>query len=367
MSTTTKQPERQGHASSIIFKSLSAYEMKPVDWLWKGYIAKGVISIIHGWPEAGKGAITADMVAAFSNGGTLPDGTKAPKGRVLWFSSEDSPSYVLQGRIRAAGGDPEMVAIFEAVQQQQPNKPSKRRTSFDLETDLANLEKAIVASGDVVAVIFDPITSYISGDLKRKDTVRGALDPLTAMAERTKVAVILIGHDVKVTKDHDRAASLFSGSAAFWEIAQAMFVVEHSDPDNRDSERRFMPSKFKLPGGRPPSLGFVTEGACVGNVDTIRVKWQGQIDARAEDALRGDDHANDNKPTKLDHAKAFLRTVLANGPVPEKEVKRFAADEGIAGITLQRAKTALVESVYNQSQKATVWRLVDHPALRMIQ
>ncbi|MEY9828474.1 hypothetical protein ABIA25_000289 [Sinorhizobium fredii] len=358
----------KSYTGRLVAKTLSTYEIENVQWLWRGYLASGKQTYIHGWPEAGKGMVLVSVVAAITTGRKFPDGADAPKERkrVIWFSAEESASDTLMPRILNADGDPDMVEIIEAVK--SPLNPKKQQ-HFDLQSNLRDLEELINFHGDVAAVIFDPLTAYISGQQTDKGHMREVLDPVTKMAERTGVAVIGVVHDVKVAdkgKGYKRAASRMAGSSALWEIPRAAFFVHHTNPDDKDSERQFMPSKFNLPGGRPPSLGFVTTKAYVGDVQTVGIEWQGEIDAKAEATVRdlGNSGHDDAKLSKKEKAKVFLRSFLAHGPVAQTEVEAAAKDEGITAATLKRAKDELrsadtVEVYFSRSRNCWFWRLLE--------
>ena len=78
---------------------------RPIDWLWKGYLARGKLHVLAGAKGAGKTTIIISLAAAFTKGGRLPDGTKAPIGDVLMWSGEDDAADSLLPRLIASGGD----------------------------------------------------------------------------------------------------------------------------------------------------------------------------------------------------------------------------------------------------------------------
>ena len=67
--------------------------------------------------------------------------------------------------------------------------------------------------------------------------------------------------------------------------------------------------------------------------------------------------------SETDDAKAFLRDLLADGPVPSKQIQADAAGAGHAWRTIQRAQKALgIESVkkgghFGTVKQQRVWRL----------
>jgi hypothetical protein len=59
------------------------------------------------------------------------------------------------------------------------------------------------------------------------------------------------------------------------------------------------------------------------------------------------------------NAVVFIKTILADGPVPAKEVELLAKDEGINKRTLARAKIGIAESymVHEEGKPVWYWRL----------
>jgi putative DNA primase/helicase len=92
-------------------------------------------------------------------------------------------------RLIAAGANLDRIHIVSAVTN------GKDRKGFDLKADLGLLEQKVAEIGDVVLVVIDPISSYLGKtDSHKNANVRGVLEPLAEMAERTRVAVYSVTH-----------------------------------------------------------------------------------------------------------------------------------------------------------------------------
>jgi hypothetical protein len=113
-----------------------------------------------------------------------------------------------------------------------------------------------------------------------------------------------------------------------------MAFVVGKDP--QDENRRVLASTKNNLVVPPQSLMFGLEEAESGSV---RVNWLGQSEVSAKDILA--------TPQDQEHADArsealeFLHDVLADGPMPAKQVVEEADDAGIAEKTLRRAKKLL--------------------------
>jgi putative DNA primase/helicase len=62
---------------------LDSVERKTVDWVWRGRIPKGMITILDGDPGIGKSSVIRFLAAAYSIGGWLPDHGDVPRSRTL--------------------------------------------------------------------------------------------------------------------------------------------------------------------------------------------------------------------------------------------------------------------------------------------
>ena len=81
----------------------------------------------------------------------------------------------------AAGADRKRVRLVSAV-----CNPDGSRRAINLQHDLDLLEQEIADFGDVVLVVVDPVSSYLGKtDSHKNSEVRGVLEPLSEMAERT--------------------------------------------------------------------------------------------------------------------------------------------------------------------------------------
>jgi putative DNA primase/helicase len=192
----------------------------------------------------------------------------------------------------------------------------------------------------VALVVIDPISSYMGKvDSHKNADVRGVLEPIAEMADRTRVAVLTVTHFSKpnggtATKAHHK----FIGSIAFVAAARTAFVVLE-DPD--DKERRlFLSAKNNL-AEPPQGLAFRLEERIVGEgegIVTSRVDWEPEpVVTTADEALAADGKSS----LALAEAEDFLQALLADGEVPSKQVEEEAQEIGITKATLRRAKKKL--------------------------
>ena len=205
-----------GSGASPALVSRCAAEIAPekIEWLWSGRLARGKHTCIAGEPGTGKTQICMNITATVTTGGKWPCGEgQAPLGNVIILSAEDGAADTIVPRLIAAGADLNRVHVVSAV----CNVDGKRRRAVNLQSDLELIEKEIAAIGDVALIIIDPVSSYLGKtDSHKNSEVRGVLEPLSEMAERTRVAILSVTHFSKAGANNTtKALHRFIGSIAF--------------------------------------------------------------------------------------------------------------------------------------------------------
>jgi putative DNA primase/helicase len=344
-------------ASRALFRRVSDVQAKPIRWLWPGRIAQGKVSMIAGNPGLGKSQVTVDMAATVSTGGRWPiDRKYCEVGNVIILSAEDDPSDTIRPRLEAAGADLSRVYILDAVLDRSLTGGSETPRAFNLKTDMDQLESMLKKIGGAALVIIDPITAYLgTTDSHKNAEIRALLSPLAELAGRYGAAVVAVSHFNK--NANTEALMRVTGSLAFVAAARAAYVVA-KDPEH-DARRLFLPLKNNL-GNDQTGLAFTVESAQVksatGGIETSRVVWESSaVTVTAEEAMKP--QVPDEERSDLDDAKDFLRGLLADGPVPSKQIRGDAEGAGHAWRTIQRAQKALGIVPFKKGMKeGWVWQ-----------
>jgi len=315
-----------GHAPEIEDVCAADVTTKAVEWMWRGRIPEGKLTMFDGDPDLGKSVVTMDIAARASTGRPFPDGEPCEAGNVLIVNVEDGADDTIVPRLKAHGADLSRVFLFSSV----PDADGGTRL-LELPQDIMILEKKVVQRGARL-LILDPVLTMLGGDANKDQDARKALAPIRDMAERTGVTVICVRH---LNKNVSLSAiQRGGGNMGLIGVARAgAFFAQHPD----DDKLRVMAVHKSNLAQRPPSLSYRIVTSEVH--DTARVEWAGTTDHDANSLASGP--ATPAEKSKLDEAKEFLRDELSDGPMWAKLVLRDARDAGVAQATLYAAKTAL--------------------------
>jgi putative DNA primase/helicase len=337
----------------LVMRAASAIKMEPVSWLWEGRMAIGKLCLVAGEPGLAKSQVTLWLAAAITRGGILPSGEKAPLGRVIILSAEDTAEDTIVPRLKAVGADLDRINIISMVRETRGGVSAQR--SFDLQLDLPALEKAIIELSDVKLIIIDPIASYMGKrvDSHKNAEVRAVLEPVATFAAKHKVTVLGITHFSKGAGP--TAINKFIGSIAFIAAARSAYVVT-MDPDSEDEDRRlFLPVKNNL-ARLGQGLAFRVEQIML-EADGIatpvsHVRWLEETVERSANTVLAE--LAETRDSAISQAEDFLNEFLADGRRRMTDVQQAARGHGHAWRTVERAKRKLgVVSVNNPETPAS--------------
>ena len=324
---------------------------QPINWLWPDRIALGKLTMIAGDPGLGKSLLSIELAKHVTNGIRWPvDDTPCPTGDVILLSAEDDHADTIRPRLDAAGANPHKVYFLESIC--NINKKGELiRRSFSLKRDVTAIEKELEQRPQTRLIVVDPISAYLDGtDSHNNSDIRSLLSPLSELANKKKVAVVIITH---LNKGSGQGSAMYraTGSLAFVAAARAVFIVTR---DQDDSDRRlFLPIKNNLGTDRE---GFAYRVIQADNGAPI-VDWEDRaVTISADDALAA--LSNEHK-TKRQDAISFLKRELKDDRlVDSEELFKSAESCGVKKRTLLRAKSELgVDSYKKDYDGGWAWGL----------
>jgi putative DNA primase/helicase len=307
-----------------------------------------MLTIVAGAPGAGKTTIALALAAVVTRGGRWPDGSRCEHvGDALVWSGEDPPA-VLAARLAAAGADLSRAHFVTGA----------GGGSFDPSRDVAALEAVAANLPAPRLLIVDPIVSAIASDSHKAAEVRRGLQPLVDLGRRLGCAVLGISHFGKATAGRDPVERVI-GSVAFAALARVVLVAarEKAPEDGAEPRRVLLRSKSNC-GPDTGGFAFGLERVEVArDVEAQRVRWLEAVHGSARDVL-AEVEAPDDDPESPGDVADWLRELLADGPLPAREVKKHATDAGLSWRSVQRAmRRAGVEARREGFPSCTIWAL----------
>jgi len=336
------QSNADTHASGREVELLSADSLVPtsVEWLWKGWLAKGKLHLFGGMAGTGKTTAALKIAACVTQGVGWPDGQiSVPQSVVIW-SGEDDIEDTLLPRLIASGADLSRVKFAKAL------KNGEKKERFDPAKDLALLEEASKRLGDVGLFILDPVVAAVTGDSHKNAEVRKSLEPVVGLAARSGAAVLGITHFSKGTAGASPMERI-TGSVAFTAVSRIVLVaaVRHRRGE-QDEARLIVRAKSNIgpEGGAfsyEISFGELERHEGISASSISFGEFEEGSASELVDALEfgeGDEvRVNPSRREAVD----FLKELLKDGPVLAKTVHQEAEDACIAKGTLKRAKEDL--------------------------
>src|SRR5579859_8039212 len=137
--------------------TLSSVESQPIPWLWRPYLAYGMIHLLSGEPGCGKTWLALAFAAALTVGKVPFVGESCRPHDVVYLSVENSPQYVVRPRFDILEGDANRLHVLQGAVTGEG--PKARREGVRL-SDIPLLESALKQTGARFLVV-DPIQSYL--------------------------------------------------------------------------------------------------------------------------------------------------------------------------------------------------------------
>lgn len=324
--------------------------LRPTYWVWDGRIPHGALTLGPGREGVGKSLFCAWLAAQITLG-TLPGIHHGTPHSVIYAATEDSWERTIAGRLLVAGADLSKVYRVEVEQ-------VGTTVALSLPRDCAALAEQITTH-DVALLILDPLISAVDSRINvNQEELRGALEPLAALADHTGTAIFGLAHFNKATGTD--ALSRITGSRAFAAVARAALAFAR-DPHADDGSCVLSQVKNNLGRLDIPSLRYTVESITVPTPEGLgnwgRLRFIGETDTHVEALLNDSETGQDR--TERDAALGWLTDYLTINPKSASaEVKKAARAAGFSETTLHRARVSLKVTTSDEGfPRRTFWRL----------
>jgi hypothetical protein len=336
---------------------------RPTTWLWFNRIPEGEVTVVEGRKATGKSTVASDIAARVLAGAPMPDATPGIEGNVLYLCGEESLAKTVRRRIdrelKKFGVElrPNQFRVLDALEVDGVKR------GFEIPGDLDVIE-AQVQSNDKLLVV-DVLDNFLGDQVETHNnhSVRRALGPLAALAQKLDLTVIVIRH----LRKGQEGVALDQGMGSVGIGGQARSVIRCDHHPDKDELRVFAMVECNVATCRAVSWGYhiVTEFDDHGPIAYLQ--WTGEEEVTADELAAA-------KPGRAKEAKQieeWLDGLLdgGDGEVPAGDVERLGREEGFAPRTVSRVKKKMhLESkqVYDKSPDGKVikvWKWTRPPII----
>lgn len=325
-------------------RRLSDVKMRNIEWLWREWLALGMLHILAGDAGVGKSTLAFDWAATITRGSLWPDMTPAPAGDVLIWSGEDDLERVILPRFRLAGGDVDRcyhVSAYEGA--------AGEKRAFNPATDMGTLVDAAPPACRLIVV--DPIVSAIRGDGHKNNDVRQGLQPLIDLAAARNCAVLGISHFRKNSENTNPLHRL-TDSLAYGAAARLVMAASKSEDG---ASRRLVRVKSNIGNDQGGFAFELAHEPVEGAIVSQRIRWLETLTGTAKELIGGTATAS-----KTQAAAAFIIAQLEEngGCMPTQQLKQAAQAFGHAWRTIEDARQTIPVRPFRNGL-AYWWQIVD--------
>jgi hypothetical protein len=300
------------------------------EWLWPGWIARGVLCLLAAEGGKGKTRFWMDLVRRSYNSLPWPDGSPPflheGDGRYLVVAADNNHRQL--ANVAEAFGVPDEAIVFNTTAANPYGG-----TSLQAAEDLEDFEARIARVRPVFAVV-DTITN--TADYKAQDAsdAKKQYKPLQDIAIRTGVPIVCVTHLNASGKTLGRRAV---------EKARTVIQLSQPDPEGQPNRRRLWVDKtYDI---TPPELG-ITMGLEGNEYDTNPPQPPAE-ERRLNGAARGP------VPAKTRACMDWLAGRLGNGARRVSHLRNEAEAEEFSADLLYRAKKEL--GIEESTQDGRKW------------
>lgn len=318
----------EAKSEPIILTNLQTVQEEAIDWLIPNYIPRGQITLLVGDGGTGKTTLWCEILASITTGRPsifyralgIPFKDDGDGQRALFFSSEDSVSKVLCGRLKKAGADSANISCIDVA---DSNFERIKFNSEDLRQIISNYRPALV--------VFDPLQSFIPPEINMgsRNAMRQTMSPLIALGEEFNVTFIIVMHTNKKLNVSGRTR--LADSADIWDIARSVLIVGNTG----ENGIRYLSQEKSNYGELQPTVLF--------SLSDGRMKFEGITDKRDADYVSRSSSLVRSAPAR-EEAKDMILSLLKNGEMKTKDFDKQILRMGVTSATLSRAKAELKAS-----------------------
>lgn len=322
-------------------------QLGAVEWLWPGWIPRGMVTVLAAAPGIGKSLVALDLARRLLAGETWPDGTpQAGAGRsVILVDAEGIPT-VINERAKAWGMDRRRLYLM---------RPPKPAHVINL-TDTRHFARLAQMAGKLrpALVVVDSLSAATAGGESSLKQARLVLTLLGAMAEGLNAGMLVIHHLRKGAPrgGQQAGAGELRGTSHLSAAARSVMTLVPVRPGARELRLEVVKSNLCEP---PPPL-YVAIAAGEGGAPVLRTQVHPTEETECEAGLLAGE-------AQGLCARWLVAYLAAAGPSRPRDAVTAAEEAGFSRRTVYRARQGLGERIEEVGRglrdPGKVWRVAD--------
>jgi len=340
---------RPGYVPSIPSLKDIASDLPPIEWVWKGWIPRGMISVLGASQGSGKSFVAMDLAFRIVHNIGFPDSSPIvhPGANVIYVDAEAVPQ-ILKERTDQYRMDQSRLFLMLADQGEMIDLGLPKYQ--DRLTEMAATLKPEL-------IIIDSLSSVHSRGQNNVEDLRSLVGYMIRLAGWANCGLVLVHHIRKPPSGGGRMMNVdlgmedLSGSGYITQqarVVMGLHVVQTGPEFDPNGPRELKVLKNNL-GAYPKPLGFVFEQI---HPDGAKLKW----DRNAPQVY--------HEPTQLDECKEWLEDLLRSNPdgMKANEVVKIGSEQGFNRNLIFRARSELdvnIQNTLGRKSKGNAWQWVD--------
>jgi len=316
--------EEAGRTVSI--PALDRLELPEIEWLWPGWVPRGMLTLFGAMPSAGKSYVALDLARRVIQGSSFPDGAPVGEpGSVIYVDAENAPQ-IHNRRALAWGMDRSRLYLM---------RPEETRLMIDF-SDAYDRDRLVEWAWTVrpSLVVIDSLSSITTRGENSVEDVRALFAFLNRLALDYRCALVIIHHLRKPNAQLPPPKSLtfhdLRGSSHISTMSRSIIGlhwVRTGPQPNMNDPRRMDVLKTNL-SAYPEGIG-------------VRfLPMEG--DPGVAEIVYGAPPESYHEPTGQDECAAWLLELLEqHGPLPSDQAVTLGRKAGFSRPMVYRARRQL--------------------------
>lgn len=324
-------------ADDLELPTMEDFEEKETEWLVKGYIPKGCITILAGTGGTGKSSIWASLLSSLSSGQpTILEGlygVERDPVKVMYITTEDDIERVVKPKLRKNHANQKNIITMSPL--------DKRFEKVIIGTQF--FEKLIRRHKPALCLI-DPLQSFIDPKVRmaERNAMRQTLGHLLTLGMECGTAFIILMHTNKMNGTYGRQR--IADSSDMWDIARSVLMLGETGED-----------ELKYISHEKSNYGRLGKTVTFKIVDSVPV-FQGYSDKKDRDYILDETKKKNSKTDKNDSVQECINIILSElsdneGKARVEDIDELLKSLGYSVRNIKDAKHHLYENKMIETQK----------------